>query len=386
MPPKPLAPLVLAALLLLPAAASFGFETKARTAYVVDDATGAVLFSKNAETPEPPASMSKLMTSYMLFEALRDGRVTMDTEFAVSERAHAMGGSRMFVEVGERVPVKALIQGIIVQSGNDACVVVAEGLAGTEDEFAAQMTRRAHDLGLPSVEMRNASGWPVEGHVMNGEDLVKLARMLIHEFPQYYPFFAETEFTWNGIRQPNRNPLLTMGIGADGLKTGHTAEAGFGLVGSAVQNGQRIVFMMSGLGDMAERKAETSGLVRWAFGAFDTVRYYAAGDAVGEVPVWLGAAPAVPLVAPRDISLLVPRADRPGMTAKVVYDGPVEAPVAKGQAIAALVVEVPGREPARFDLVAGTDVAKGGLMTRIGAAARLTRDRAMGMLPHRSGD
>lgn len=382
---KSLATFLLAGLALLPAAA-FAFETKARTAYVVDDATGAVIFSKNAETPEPPASMSKLMTVYMLFEALRDGRVTMDTTFTVSERARAMEGSRMFLDVGAQVPVKALIQGIIVQSGNDACVVVAEGLGGTEDEFAAMMTKRAHELGLSSVEMKNASGWPADGHVMSGEDLVKLARLLIHEFPEYYPFFSETEFTWNGIRQPNRNPLLTMGIGADGLKTGHTAEAGFGLVGSAVQNGQRIVFMMSGLGDMAERKAETSGLVRWAFGAFDTVRYYDAGETVGEVPVWLGATPEVPLVAPRDVSLLVPRADRNGMSARIVYDGPIEAPVAKGQPIAALLVDVPGRDPARFDLVAGADVPKGGLMARIGAAAQLTRDRAMGMLPGRSGE
>ncbi|TPE52925.1 D-alanyl-D-alanine carboxypeptidase family protein [Amaricoccus solimangrovi] len=385
MPLKTLA-LTLLIGLLLPPAAGFAYETGARTAVVVDDATGAVLLSKNAETPEPPASMSKLMTVYMLFEALRDGRVTMETTFPVSARAHAMGGSRMFVEIGEQVPVKALIQGIIVQSGNDACVVVAEGLAGSEEEFAAQMTRRAHDLGLSSVEMKNASGWPAEGHVISGADLVALARLLIHEFPEYYRFFSETEFTWNGITQPNRNPLLTMGIGADGLKTGHTSEAGFGLVGSAVRDGQRIVFMMSGLDSMAARASETSALVRWAFGAFDTVRYFSAGDAVTEIPVWLGDAATVPVVAPRDISLLVPRADRAAMTAKVVYDGPVEAPVAKGSKVATLLVAVPGRETARFDLVAGADVARGGLMTRIGAAARLTRDRAMGMLPHRSGD
>jgi D-alanyl-D-alanine carboxypeptidase (penicillin-binding protein 5/6) len=376
---------LLTGLVLLPSLA-FGFETKARTALVVDDATGAVLFTKNADTPEPPASMSKLMTLYMLFEALRDGRVTMDTEFPVSARAHAMGGSRMFLDIGTTAPVQALIQGIIVQSGNDACVVVAEGLAGTEDEFARRMTARAHELGLSSIEMRNASGWPAEGHEMSGADLVALARRIIHEFPQYYKYFAETEFTWNGITQPNRNPLLTMGIGADGLKTGHTSEAGFGLVGSAVQNGQRIVFMMSGLGSMQERAAETSALVRWAYGAFDTVRFYDAGETVAQVPVWLGATPEVPLVAPGIVSMLIPRSERAAMVAKVTYAAPLEAPIAKGQTIGGLVVELPGREPARFDLVAGADVARGGLMTRIGAAARLTRDRALGMVPHRSAD
>jgi D-alanyl-D-alanine carboxypeptidase (penicillin-binding protein 5/6) len=385
MPLKTLVLSLLAGLLLLPGLA-LAFETKARTALVVDDATGAVLFAKNAETPEPPASMSKLMTLYMLFEALRDGRVTLETEFPVSARAHAMRGSRMFLDVGATAPVGALIQGIIVQSGNDACVVVAEGLAGTEDEFARQMTERAHQLGLSSVRMENASGWPAEGHVMSGADLVALARRIIHEFPQYYKYFSETEFTWNGITQPNRNPLLTMGIGADGLKTGHTSEAGFGLVGSAVRDGQRIVFMMSGLGGMEERAAETSALVRWAFGAFDTVRFYDEGETVARVPVWLGATPEVPLVAPRAVSMLVPRADRAAMVAKVTYPAPLEAPITEGQTIGALTVTLPGREPARFDLVAGADVARGGIMTRIGAAARLTRDRAMEMLPHRSGD
>lgn len=385
MPLKPLALLLLIGALIAPALAA-AFETRARTAFIIDDATGAILFEKNAETPEPPASMSKLMTIYMLFEALRDGRVTMETTFPVSARARAMGGSRMFVEIGDQVPVEALIKGIIVQSGNDACVVVAEGLAGTEQEFAAQMTRRAHELGLSSVEMKNASGWPAEGHVISGRDLVALARLLIREFPEYYPYFAETEFTWNNITQPNRNPLLSLGIGADGLKTGHTSEAGYGLVGSAVQNGQRVVFMMSGLGSMSERASETSALVRWAYGAFDTVRYYGAGDTVTQVPIWLGDAESVPLVAPRDIALLVPRAERSAISARVVYDGPVEAPITAGQPIAELIVDVPGRESARFDLVAGGDVARGGLMRRIEAAARLTRDRAMGMLPHRSAD
>lgn len=357
------------------------FETKARTALVVDDATGMVLLSKDASIAEPPASMSKLMTLYMLFEAIRDGRVTMDTTFTVSARAHGMAGSRMFVDIGTAVPVRDLIQGIIVQSGNDACVVVAEGLAGSEDEFAVQMTKRAHDLGMMQSSFKNASGWPAEGHLMSAEDLVSLARRIIHEFPEHYLYFKETEFTWNGITQPNRNPLLTAGIGADGLKTGHTEEVGYGLVGSAVQNNQRIVFMVSGLNSVQDRASETASIVKWAFGSFDTVKFFTKGETVAQVPVWLGASQTVPLIAPDNLQMLVARDARPGMTSQLVYDSPVEAPVALGQKLGALVVTLPGRDPVRFDLVAGADVPRGGLMTRINAAARLARDRAVDMLP-----
>lgn len=370
----------LAAALLVVSDAAVAFETKARSAMVIDHGTGLVLFSKDAERPEPPASMSKLMTLYMLFEALRDGRVTPETLFNVSARAQAMGGSRMFVEAGTQVPVEALIHGIIVASGNDACVVVAEGLAGTEDAFAKQATARAHELGMKNTSLKNASGWPVDGHEMSAEDLVILARHLITDFPQYYPYFAETEFTWNNITQPNRNPLLKAGIGADGLKTGHTEEVGYGLVGSAVQNGQRIVFMVGGLGGMSERAAETESIVKWAFGAFDTVKFFDAGATVASADVWLGTAPQVALVAPAALQMLVPREKRSGLVAKVVYNGPIEAPIAKDQVIGALVVEVPGQAPARFDLVAGADVARGGLGTRIGAAAQIARDRAFDLI------
>jgi serine-type D-Ala-D-Ala carboxypeptidase (penicillin-binding protein 5/6) len=357
------------------------FDTRAREALIVDHDTGMVLFTKDAGKPIPPASMSKLMTLYMLFEAIRDGRVTLETEFEVSPRAQAMGGSRMFAEAGTKVPVEALIHGIIVQSGNDACVVVAEGLAGSEAVFAEQMTRRAHDLGMTGSQFRNASGWPEEDHVMTPRDLVTLAGRIIDDFPQYYGYFAETEFTWNGITQPNRNPLLTLGIGADGLKTGHTAEAGYGLVGSAVQNGQRVVFMVGGLPSDRARAEETQAIVKWAFGAFDIVRFYDKDQPVAQADVWLGAAPQVPIVAPRDLQLLVPREERQGMKARVLYSGPIEAPIAAGQKLATLEVSVPGKDPVDFDLVAGADVPRGGLMTRIGAAARLTRDHALGYLP-----
>jgi D-alanyl-D-alanine carboxypeptidase (penicillin-binding protein 5/6) len=359
------------------------FETRGTTALVVDHATGATLYAKNADRPMPPASMSKLMTLYMLFEAIRDGRVTHDTEFFVSERAQAMGGSRMFVEAGKRVPVRDLILGIVVQSGNDACVVVAENLMGSEEAFAAAMTERARELGMNETVLKNSSGWSEPGHVMSAEDLVTLSRRIIDEFPEEYAHFAETEYTWNGITQQNRNPLLESGLGVDGLKTGHTAEAGYGLAGSAVKDGQRIVFVVSGLEGVAERAAESAAIVNWAFGAFETLRFFDAGDTVAEAEVWLGAAPTVPLVAPGPLQMLAPRGSAADVAARAVYDGPVAAPVAAGQPLGRLVIEGPGIEPASFALVAGADVPEGGIGVRIGAAGRFALDRALGLIPGR---
>ena len=275
--------------------------------------------------------MSKLMTLYMLFEALRDGRVTNDTEFLVTPHAQSMEGSRMFVEAGTKVRVEDLIHGIIVQSGNDACVVVAEGLAGSEPTFAAaddQAGARArHDA---ARTFANASGLPDPGQMMSARDLVILAQRLIDDFPEEYAYFSETEFTWNDIKQHNRNPLLELGLGVDGLKTGHTAEAGYGLVGSAMQNGQRVLFMVGGLDGEAERAEETQAMVKWAFGAFDSISFFDAGAEVTQADVWLGAAPKVALVAPADLRMLVPREDRSGVKARVVYQGPIEAPIAAG--------------------------------------------------------
>ncbi len=357
------------------------FESQGSTALIVDHGTGLVLYAKNADQPLPPASMSKLMTLYMLFEAIRDGKATPDTAFLVSARAQAMGGSRMFVEAGESVRVEDLIRGIIVQSGNDACVVVAEGLYGTEEAFAAAMTRRAGELGLNETVLKNSSGWPEPGHVMSAEDLVALSRLIIEDFPEYYAIFDETEFTWNGITQANRNPLLGLGLGADGLKTGHTTEAGYGLTGSAVQNGQRIVFVVSGLGGVDERAAESAAIVKWAFGAFETLRFFEAEEVVAEAEVWLGATDRVALVAAQPIRMLAPQGARAGVSARVVYQGPIEAPIATGQPLGQLVVEAPGMEPARFDLVAGGDVPRGGLRVRIDAASRLALDRARALIP-----
>lgn len=362
--------LILACTLLaaLPARA---FETLAGAAWVYDMETGTVLLSKNADEPLPPASMSKLMTLNMLFEALKDGRVRLDDTFAVSSKARAMGGSTMFLNETDRPTVEELIKGIIVNSGNDACVVVAEGLAGSEEEFAKKMNERARAIGMTKSTFANASGWPHPNQRMSMHDLGILAVRLITEFPEYYGYFALTEFEHDG-RAPdnrfNRNPLLSMGIGADGLKTGHTEEAGFGLVGSAVQGGRRIVFVVSGLKDATERAEESQRIATWAFREFALKTMAAAGTRIAEADVWLGSAPRVGLVVAQDLQVLLPSLAHDGLKGEVVYTGPIEAPIEAGQKLADLVLTVPGMEPVTVPLVAEQAVEKGGFSTRLRTA------------------
>lgn len=362
--------LILACTLLaaLPARA---FETLAGAAWVYDMETGTVLLSKNADEPLPPASMSKLMTLNMLFEALKDGRVRLDDTFAVSSKARAMGGSTMFLNETDRPTVEELIKGIIVNSGNDACVVVAEGLAGSEEEFAKKMNERARAIGMTKSTFANASGWPHPNQRMSMHDLGILAVRLITEFPEYYGYFALTEFEHDG-RAPdnrfNRNPLLSMGIGADGLKTGHTEEAGFGLVGSAVQGGRRIVFVVSGLKDATERAEESQRIATWAFREFALKTMAAAGTRIAEADVWLGSAPRVGLVVAQDLQVLLPSLAHDGLKGEVVYTGPIEAPIEAGQKLADLVLTVPGMEPVTVPLVAEQAVENGGFSTRLRTA------------------
>jgi serine-type D-Ala-D-Ala carboxypeptidase (penicillin-binding protein 5/6) len=365
-----LAVLSLPLALALPARA---FETRADAAWVFDVGTHAVLMEKNADLPVPPASMSKLMTVNMLFEALQDGRVTMDTTFGVSARAHAMGGSTMFLNEQDRPTVRELIQGMVVNSGNDACVVVAEGLAGSEDAFAAQMTERAKALGMTQSNFANASGWPDPSHRMSMHDLGILALRLIEEFPEDYKVFAETEYNY-ADRAPdnrfNRNPLLKMGIGADGLKTGHTQEAGFGLVGSAVQGDRRVIVVISGLASEKERSEEAESLVNWAFRQFAQKTVAKAGVRVAEADIWMGTASSVGLVPAKDVRILVPALVQETMTAEVVYAGPLTAPIAAGQEVAKLLVHVPDLPDIEVPLVAEADVGKGGFLKRLTSAAQ----------------
>jgi D-alanyl-D-alanine carboxypeptidase (penicillin-binding protein 5/6) len=347
------------------------FETASTAAWVYDVTTQTVLMDKNADQPVPPASMSKLMTILMLFEALRDGRVTMETEFAVSSRATAMGGSTMFLQETDRPTVSDLIHGMIINSGNDACVVVAEGLAGTEEAFSAQMTERAKALGMTQSVFKNSSGWPAPGHVMSMRDLGILAQHLIEDFPEYYPIFAEVEFNYKD-RAPanarNRNPLLELGVGADGLKTGHTQEAGYGLVGSAKQGDRRVIFAITGLPSDTARAEESERIVAWAFRQFSEKTVAKTGTRVAEADVHLGSVDRVGLVPSADVRLLVPALVQDSMTAEVVYNGPLVAPIAAGAPVAELIVHVPDLPDRRFPLVAETEVGKAGFIKRLTTA------------------
>jgi serine-type D-Ala-D-Ala carboxypeptidase (penicillin-binding protein 5/6) len=358
--------LVAMALGLAPAAQAY--ETLARAAVLIDHDTGQVLYAKNADEPLPPASMSKLMTVLMVFERLRDGRLQLDDELTVSEKAWRMGGSKMFVEVGKRVAVGDLLRGIIVQSGNDACIVVAESLAGSEEAFAEQMTARAHDLGLTRTTLKNASGWPDPDHLMSVRDLATLAGIIISEYPEYYQMFSETEFEFNGIRQYARNPLLRGDVGADGLKTGHTEDAGYGLTASATRDGRRLILVVAGLETPGQRARESERLLEHGFRDFKAYELFHAGQTVESAPVWLGDQETVPLITDQSVVLTLTPEARRALEVKVVYDGPVPAPVALGAPVAQLEITAPGIEPKRVPLIAGEEIQEAGLLGRMSSA------------------
>lgn len=366
--------LAILAVLCLAALPVRAFETLAKAAYVVDMTTGTVLMDKASDVPLPPASMSKLMTLNMLFEALRDGRVTLETRFGVSTRAKNMGGSTMFLNEQDRPTVEELIKGIVVLSGNDACVVVAEGLAGTEEAFARQMNQRAAALGMTNSNFTNSSGWPDPDHRMSMRDLGILAVRLIEVFPEYYGYFGMEEFAWDN-RAPqnrfNRNPLLKLGIGADGLKTGHTAEAGYGLVGSAVQGGRRVVFVLTGMESEKDRAEEAERIVNWAFRQFVQKTLVEKGKLLAEVPIWMGEQDQVGLQVSEDVSMLIPALVQGDIEAEVTYRSPLEAPVTAGQELGELVITLDGLPERRVTLVADRDVARGGFMPRVKTAAKV---------------
>lgn len=345
-------------------------ETPAKQAYILDAQTGTVLLDKDADSLMPPASMSKLMTAYMIFQRLKDGRLTLEDEFLVSEKAWRKGGSKMFVEVGSRVSVEDLLRGIIVQSGNDACIVVAEGIAGSEEAFAEMMTETARKIGLEKSVFRNATGWPDEDHVMTARELAILAERIIADFPEYYHYYAETSFTYNDIRQGNRNPLLYTMPGADGLKTGHTEASGYGLTASAKRDGRRIILVVNGLPSMNARSQESGRLMDWAFREFEALSLFKAGETVEQAEIWMGDTHTVPLVSAEDIVITVPKAARRSMVVSAVYDGPVAAPVKQGDRIATLRVALPNGTTMDYPLQAGADVEELGLFGRMLAAAQ----------------
>ena len=344
-----------------------GIGTLAKQAFMVDPQTSTVLLFKDADKPMHPSSMAKMMTIYILFEELTAGRVKLDTRFRVSERARNMGGSRMFVELGSEVAVEDLIKGMIVLSGNDACVVVAEGLAGNEDSFAERMTKRGRELGMTGTVFKNASGWPVDGQWTTARDLAVVAWRTIEDFPKYYRYYSETNWTYNNIKQDNRNRLLKITAGTDGLKTGHTEEGGFGQATSAVRDGRRLILVVNGLGSMAERAQETARVMEWGFRESANTTVFRAGDTVVEAPVWLGAQDKVALVVPRAVQITAPTGQ--AVTPRVVarFDGPLAAPITKGTKVGSAIVTLPDGREIDYPLEAGADVARMGVVGRVTA-------------------
>lgn len=367
---------------------ALALDTKARSAMVMDYTTGTVLLEKNADEALPPASMSKLMTLNMVFEALEDGRLSLDDTLPVSEHAMSYGGSTMFLTTRDRVSVEDLIRGVIVLSGNDACVVLAEALAGSEAEFARAMNIRARQLGMTNSTFGNSNGWPHPNQRMSARDLVTLATRLIRDFPQYYGYFAETEFAFDN-RSPanryNRNPLLKLDIGADGLKTGHTSEAGYGVVGSAKKNDRRIVLMISGLDSNTDRAREAEKLVNWAFRQFIEKKILESGERVGSLDLWLGKERSVDLLVAEDVTLLLPISARAPLNAEIIAREPLDAPVAKGDQIAVLritVPDLPDLELPDIDvpLVAAETVERSGFLSRLKLSASLLGRSVMTVL------
>ena len=348
--------------------------TPAKQAYITDFESGKVLFAKDAEVPMKPASMAKIMTVFIVFQRVADGSLQLDDKFLVSEKAWRKGGSRSFVEVGSRVSVSDLLHGVIVQSGNDAAIVLAEGIAGTEQAFAEEMNFWAEKLGMTQTNFRNATGWPDPDLQTSAKDLNILTTELIKRFPvdsypDLYPIFAKREFTYNKISQPNRNPLVYGTKGADGLKTGHTEESGYGLVGSAVRDGQRVVMVLNGMDSMKQRSTESRRLIDLIFREYKSYEFFKQGQPVDQANVWLGTAPQVDLVLDAPLKMVLSRKDRQAMEISLQWLDPVPAPIRAGDQIGTLVVTLPD-EVTKMPLRAAQNVDTLGLFNRIGAAVK----------------
>jgi D-alanyl-D-alanine carboxypeptidase (penicillin-binding protein 5/6) len=346
-----------------------GFQTAAPYAILIDADSGTVLFEKSADKLNPPASMSKLMTVELVLHTIAEGKLKLEDEMTISENAWRKGGapsggSAMFAALNSKITVRDLLHGVMIQSGNDACIALAEGIAGSELAFADLMNKRAREIGLTQSRFANTTGLHEPDHNMTVRELAKLGQHIIKTYPEAYKIYGEREFTWNKVRQQNRNPLLAMGIGADGLKTGFTKEAGYGLVGSAVNNNLRLILVVNGFKTMKERADEARKLLEWGFRAFEARPLFAVGETVGEAKLYGGEKGKVALVSPTPVRLLVPRAMSDKLSAKVVYSGPVRAPVERGQPIGTLKVSRGDSVVLEVPLQAGEDVGTGGLHQR----------------------
>lgn len=349
------------------------FETPAEYAVIMDSETGTILYSKNGDKPMHPASMTKIMTAELVFERIKSGDLSMDETFTVSENAWRKGGaasgsSTMFLQPNSQVAVDDLLHGMIVQSGNDACIVLAEGLEGSEDAFAQVMTERAHEMGLDSASFLNSTGWPEENHLISANDLAQLANHQIKSYPELYDIYAIPEFTYNGIRQYNRNPLLGSFEGVDGLKTGHTEASGYGLVASAERDGERRIIVLNGLDSNSARAQEAERMMRAAFVDFNIYDLFAADEKVGEGEVFMGQQGSVALKPQKDIKIGMHRRAREDMKVSIVYDGAIRAPIAEGDPVARLEVTAPGHKTRTYPLVAAETVPRKGMIGRAAEA------------------
>ena len=338
-------------------------DTAAKWAFITDFNSGATLLDKEADATMPPSSMTKLMTMYIVYGMLRSGRLSLNQELPVSEKAWRMQGSKMFVPLGGQVRVEDLIRGVVVDSGNDACIVFAEAIAGSEDQFVDLMNQKAKEIGLTNTYFKNCTGWPDPDQHMSCRDIATIAKRVITEYPEYYHYDGERSFKYNNIEQENRNPLVQKGL-ADGLKTGHTDAGGFGVVASAQRGSRRVIVVVNGLTSMHARREESERLLEWAFREFENVTLFTAADTVDDAKVWLGTEPTVPLVGGRDLIITMPKQWRRTAKIEVQYQSPVKAPVSRGELLGKLLVSGQGVPSMEVPLLAGTDVPRLGLPGR----------------------
>jgi len=361
-------PFVLAITILFTTPMLWAFESQAPQAYLVDFDTGTVLYEKNADQLMVPSSMTKIMTAYMAFDRINKGEVSPTDTFKVSEKAWRKGGSKMFVKINDEVSLDNLLHGLLTQSGNDACIVVAEGLSGSEETFSEIMTEKAKELGTQNTIFLNATGWPDQGHLSSARDLALIAEKTIRDFPALYQkYYGVKEFTYNKIRQGNRNPLLyESAFEADGLKTGGTEAGGHGVVGSATKNGRRLILVINGLKSPKERVKAARELMIWGFNEFRNVKVFPANTVAEEADTWGGAETKVPLVVKEDVVITIPRQKQKDIQVKLVYEGPIPTPLQKGQEVGYISIASQGQEIKRFPLYAAKSVEKAGFFKRIG--------------------
>lgn len=341
------------------------FETAGKQIILYDMSTDTVLLEKNADMPMAPSSMSKIMTIYKVFEKLKDGDLSLNDKFKVSEKAWRKGGSKMFVKLNSRVKVEDLIRGVIVQSGNDATIVIAEGLSGTEGFFADELNKTAKDLGMLNSNFTNASGWPDSNHQTTARDLTKLAIATIQDFPEFYHYYEEKTFRFNNIRQNNRNPALYNDLGADGLKTGYTKAGGYGVTVSAVRGDRRLVLVINGLKSKKSRTNETERVLDWGFRNFRNYELFDAGETVAVGAVWMGNEVKIPLITEQKIVMTLSRKQRRNMKVKVLLNTPIPAPISKGVRLGSLKIDIPGLKPVIHPIVSAGSVAKLSVLSRL---------------------